>query len=481
MLAAPVSAIALTVLLRLGLYVWLHRAGYFFGIPWDSFARTQLAYAWAQQPYFSAGTGYWLPLQFWLVGSVYVLINPWVHGSEILVPVFVNNVFLIGSLAVTYAIGWRLGGATAGFIACMLAGLYSGDVFVSYSALSEPMQIFFILLTSYYVHDLFESGAAARGRLALKAAVSAFLGAATHHVGWFLCLFVVLCVAPLCISSLRERDWRTLTYGVSALGLCALTPLVWLSNSYRLHGNFLYAVQFAQSQQAAYIGQKTLPSRVVIPAQVLLSTFPAITVLGLIALVIVAIKRRRALFYVATPAFVLACIWMTTAMAFTAPYQEPRYLVFWGWATMPCIAFAVVYLWRQPGMLSKAAVGVALVLLLAGNLIDLRSFENSFGPDVIETARQAKAFLRLHRARGAILIENTSFAERGVIPVIAGAPERFMLAEGSALNDRYRVLSDSTGPWLAIVRTEKLAGESRDRGRYVRRIGAYYLISSEPP
>jgi hypothetical protein len=47
---------------RLGIYVGLAEKGWFYGVPWDTFSRTHLAWQWAQRPYFAAGDLYWLPL-----------------------------------------------------------------------------------------------------------------------------------------------------------------------------------------------------------------------------------------------------------------------------------------------------------------------------------------------------------------------------------------------------------------------------------
>lgn len=136
----------LPIAIRVVLYSLLRSSGYFYGIPWDTFSRTHLSWQWAQHPYFAPSDVYWVPLQFWIVGFAYRLARPWLETSSILVPVFVNNMFLIGSMVITYLTSLRLGNRPAALLALLLASLFAGDVFVSYSGLSEPILIFFILL-----------------------------------------------------------------------------------------------------------------------------------------------------------------------------------------------------------------------------------------------------------------------------------------------------------------------------------------------
>ncbi len=100
---------ALTV--RVGIYLTLQWAGYFYGKPWDTFTRANLGWQWVQRPYFAAGDVYWPPLQFWLVGVGFFLSRPLTgNESNLLVPVAVNNLLFAGSLWVTCLAAGRLAG-----------------------------------------------------------------------------------------------------------------------------------------------------------------------------------------------------------------------------------------------------------------------------------------------------------------------------------------------------------------------------------
>ncbi len=477
------GAIFIALTIRLGIYFWLHHAGYFYGTPWDSFARTLLSYQWSRYPFFSSGDGYWPPLQFWTVGSVYVLLKPFFVRSEILVPVVVNNFFLIGSLAVSYLFGQKIGGRATGFVACLLAGIYSGDVFISYSAVSEPMLVFFMLLTSYFVYEYYGAQHTNRGILAIKIAVPCLFAAATHYIGWFLAFFACLLFLPGLVSSLTHKDWRQAFYYLAAIALCALMPIAWLLNSYRIYGNFFQSVQMAESAQASYIGQIPLLERLPIPAIVLWTNFPAITLAGILAIALVWVKKRQALAYLAGPAFILGIIWISTIFALTAPYQEPRYLVFWGWATIPLIAFAGMYLWIQPGTLGKALVVLSLITVLFFNFRGIRRFRNSFDPEIQTVGLQARAFIQQNpeRAHVILLEEDSSIPLNGVIKVISGYPERFVSVKPQPMrknyNDLAKYFSSISDPWLVIVKMDqRIENKARRQGLTVNQIDNLLLI-----
>jgi hypothetical protein len=144
----PLGCIVGTVVLRFFIYVWLYSKGYFYGIPWDSFSRTLMSYEWSKHPFFAPSDGYWLPLQFYIVGSIYKIIRPLNSTSDILVPIIINNIFFVGSLIITFSLVRNIVRKIVSAFLCILVAVFAGDIFVSYTALSEPILIFFILLAS---------------------------------------------------------------------------------------------------------------------------------------------------------------------------------------------------------------------------------------------------------------------------------------------------------------------------------------------
>ncbi len=476
----PLSiAIICALAIRFIIYLWLNRAGYFYGIPWDTFSRTALSYYWSQRPYFSPADGYWLPFQFWLVGATYLLLKPLINTSEILIPVAINNLFLIGSMIIIYKFSQQVGGKAVGFIACLLIAIFAGDIFISYTALSEPILVFFLLLASYIIFLFFKSSDSKKAMLAILIAIATLLAASTHYIGWFLVFLVCVLFLPFLISSLRMKDWKlSLLYCIAIL-ICIAMPLAWLINNYLLFGDFLHMTQTAKLAQANYIGQIPITQRIFIPAKVLVKNFPAITTIGVFGVILAILFKRDALSFLIAPAFILGAIWLSTLLAFSAPYQEPRYLVFWSWATIPFVALAASVLWASKGLVGKAATILILGLVITINLQNISNFKNSFGLDVKETGIYAGNFLKQNPNHVQVLIEDYSYAERGVIPVIAGFPERFTLIPNQIKkNQEYfdNYFSSLSYPWLAIVRDKDLASQAETQRLSIQRIGDFYLI-----
>jgi hypothetical protein len=477
LVGAPL-AILLAIVIRAGTYLWLHEAGYFYGMAWDSFSRTLLAYRWSEAPCFYCYGGYWMPLQYWLVGSIYGLIEPILDRSEIHVPVAVNNLFWIGSLWVTYRIGERISGKAAGLIACVLAAWFAGDIFVTYTALSEPVLIFFMLLTSCLLVDFLHASPEEKGTAALKLGAAALLASATHYVGWFAALCAAFFLLAAAIDALRKRERHWLVYLGAAL-LCMAMLLVWMGFTYQAYGDPLRSVQVAREYQLEGVGAFSPGERLLLPLRVLVGKFTGITVAGMLSIYFVYRKTPRSLWYLALPAFVLGLLWASTALGLSAPDQEPRYLVFWGWATLPYIAYTIVTLWQRPELLWKFAVALGVFLLLFENALDLRSFENYFGADVRDAGVQAELFLKEGEGHE-VLLEGNTFQERWVIPVVSGHPERVSLISANELEKNWdETAAELLSPErdrLVIVKSNRFVKLARELGLTVSRIGQYFVI-----
>jgi hypothetical protein len=462
---------------RFGIDLWLRSNGYFYGAPWDTFSRTDLSFQWSRSPYFAPSDGYWLPLQFWIVGSLFRLIHPWISYSEILVPVAVNHLLFLGSLALLYRLSRRAGGRAAGGLAVLLATVFSGDVLITYSGLCEPFLVFFILWASIELVGFWDATPDARPGRALRASVPALLSAATHYIGWFLAVFVALALMPDLLRSVRDRRFRwTATFVVASL-LCAMVPTIWLLNSVIHFGDPLHPMRAAKTLQADYMGQMPFAKRLIVPWRALVRHYWALAVPGALAALWALFRRPRLLSSVAPAAFVFAWIWVTTALSFSAPYEEPRYFVFFVWALLPVLSAALVSLPKRWGGRGIAASGLAVALMVVASFASLKWTKNSFGPEVERAAQLARVWLHSH-PDGRVSIEARGYAESGVIPVVAGDPRRFAILsqqqmEG-CLPNLASCLGKGSSPWLAILYAEESrAPAGRDEGR----IGPYRIVS----
>ena len=475
------GSLLVVIIVRLLIYIWLNSHGYFYGIPWDSFSRTLLSYDWAQHPFFAPSDGYWLPLQFWLVGSLYFLIQHWDPTSNILVPVVVNNIFFLGSIVIIYQFCLKITGrVTVGLLAALLAVIFAGDVFVTYSALSEPILIFLILLAGYQFYSFYNNGIRRPRLQFILFGFTGLFAAATHYIGWFLSGFLVLSLFPFIYRSIFKREISKLAFSTLGVILCIIMPTLWLLNNYLTWGNPLHPIQFARQMQADYIGQMSFFTRFLVTPKVIIKQFYPVIIPGFLATLFLLIKKPKILLFMTPAVFVLAMIWLSTWFALSAPYQEPRYLVFICWAAIPVIAITLDYLFN----FKKQWLTVLLILILIFmgllNLRQISSFKNSFNNDVKSVAYLTKDWFTGHPDTGKVFIVQDSFAETGVIPVISGYPNRIIILNigdiKTAYSDPAAFFNQRSKVWMCVVKDKTLAADARQEGLKVDQIGIYFMI-----
>lgn len=474
--------VVLAIALRVLFYVALDAAGYFYGTPWDTFTRTQLAWLWARDPYFASGAGYWLPLQFWLAGGLFALLRPWIETSTILVPVLVNQVFFAGSLFATCLAARHLGGVVAARWAAFLAATFPLDILVSYSGVAEPIYTCSILWVGYLLLRFPETPVDRQSRHVLWAGAAVLVAAATHYMGWFLALFAVGGLGALAVRFIARRQASQAAACSLAIAMCVLFPVLWLFSNWRQWGDPWHFIQVAAEYQAGSTGRLPLLERLTIPARTFVTSLSALGVAGLAAAVMVirVWKDSRSALYLAPAVFVFAMMWVATARAFAAPYEEPRYMVPFGWALIPYVATVVTRAWQTKDGHWRAVVAVVLVALGADSVRGTFSFSNSFGPDVREVAQRAGEWLGTRSGTARVVVEDESFAETGVIPVVAGHPHRFVHVSDAQVRDQAgdpgAFLDARATEWLAIVRDDSFAAAARSQGLRVDRVGGYFLV-----
>lgn len=480
-------AIIISFLLRIITDLTLNHAGYFYGIPWDSFTRTAIAYQWSLKPFFAPGDGYWLALQFWLAGSLFALLKPLFSTTNILVLVALNHAFFIGSLILVYKIASMIGRKWSGFFSCILASIFAGDVFVTYSGLSEPLSIFFTLLASYwFVHYLAIPNYAQRSAYAYHLGIAAFLAAANHYLGWYLAAFlgfVLLVDFIIHIQIASKSEW---IQSFVAMALCGLLPVLWLLNSQVKFGDFMAPLSIAKGAQAAYIGQMPFTQRLLVIPKVMYHEFRVISITGLVALAFWLVKDRKALLYLAPSAMIMLSLWGTTVFGLSAPYQEPRYLVFAGWITIPYISSLGVFLWNRKHVLYRLLSVAVFIVFIFYNVSDLTHFHNSFDRSVKDTAKIAGDWILAHPGSDdKVFIENLGFAEQMVIPITSGNPSKFITFKsdqeiGLSKDPIAWFNQRAPGNWIVIVQNKDLVRRLSITALKGLNLGQYYIFESNP-
>lgn len=477
---AILIAAGLALLIRVILYLGLWRAGYFFGIPWDTFSRTYLSYQWSQHAYFAVVDGYWVPLQFWVVGLAYRLVRPLIDGSSVLVPASVNNIFFAGSLLMTCLIARRIGGRAAAVVAALLIAFHNQDVWVTFSGLSEPILIFFVICSTYlFVRQV--DPEARRPVWSVAIGVVALLAAATHYIGWFLALFYFGFLGVEARRAIVERRYADIAAHLGGMLLCGAFPALWLAWNAANWGDPLHFTGVAKELQAGYVGRLTLSARVMTIPQVFATQFPVYALAGIVSAAWVPFQKRGAAFVLLPGAFLLLSLWGSTAFAFTAPYQEPRYLLLFVWILTPFTATAAVSGLRSREVVMRG-LSAALVggMAISGLWMTFR-FENSFSSNVREVGRIAGDWLEAHPPDSRVVIESDSFAERGVIPVVSGHPDRFTFVDDAQIaelgSDPFADTRLAAENRLTIVKDRDLAVQAASNELSVLRAGEYFIIS----
>lgn len=205
----------------------------------DGYARIVHAAAWARAPHLEVGV--WLPLQFWLTGAAL-----WLWPDLTVTPVALNFAASVGSALLLAAIGFRLGGAAAGWLTGLLAAAFPWSIWFGLSGLADAL---FAAAVAAAGLGLARWLTLPRSPAALWLAGGALLvSTMLRYEGWFYSLALVLVVTP----GLTAAEWRRPRI-VAALALPFLFPLVWVSASAALNGD-PFAFAFATSDITAAEG-----------------------------------------------------------------------------------------------------------------------------------------------------------------------------------------------------------------------------------
>lgn len=441
------------ILTRMSIDWLLQHNGYFFGKPWDTFTRIDLAWQWAQNPYFAPGDYYWTPLQFWMIGSAYRFIQPFLNGSLLIVPVLINHLFFIGSLAITIVVSMQMGGKWSGLIASLLAATFAGDIWNTFSGLSEPITVFFQLCISLVFLNWMITRSHAFWHL-LVLGVLAFLSAATHLNGWFLCIamgFIILGMLWQAWRNQAKTSPGLVAGSLIFIVLAALFPAIWLFLNYAIFGNPLHFVQVASDYQINYAGQQHWLSRLTSPFTVTWLYSPFIIPVGLTGVVQVYKQRKEWLAFLLPSTLHFMLLVITTLFALSAPQQEPRYTAVYAWVLIPYAGYFLNSLIAQPRYFSKVVgLGLTAILIITGIWQSLQ-FHNSFNPNLKSVGSSVAQVLSANAELNRVIIESPGFEETTIIPVLAEQPQIFMHLSASEFQERIKAIRDKNDKTVMVT------------------------------
>ena len=380
-------AVGLAILIRLLVDIYLWKTGYFYGDDPDSFWRVGLSWRWSQHPFFLFG--HWVPFQFWLDGVTFGLLRPFYSASSLLVPVIWNHLFLAGSLVLLYLATWELAGRAAAGIAVVIASTMTTDVWTTYSGLAEPLIVLCGMVIAFSFYKCLESSSKEQTPYIYSMSAAATLASATHYVGWYFVIFVLGFLAYQGISWVAipsRRSSRHFFYLALAFLLVLAFPLSWMLANQVEFGNPLRFLTQAQAYHQ-WFAQRDIISRLTSIARAMWNSEPIILLASLPALPFIALRRPRALLYLAPGIVYLAGLSVSSVLSYAVPETHYRYTLYPAWVLIPVIAaiVAAALASRRP-IMTMMGTAILAIIVVAGLLRSLH-FENWMDDEARQVAR----------------------------------------------------------------------------------------------
>jgi hypothetical protein len=385
-----VLVIALAFVARVLIDIVLKHRGYLYGEDPDTFWRLGLSWQWAQKPFLKFGI--WPPLQFWIVGLTFRLLQPFGLTATPLVPVIWNHLFLAGSLATLYALVRKRSGELAAVTALILATAMAADIRVTYSGLVEPLLVLAAIAITLAVDNCIDQKGPPPTRSALLMSLAAFTAAAAHYQGWYLAAFVL---AFLLYSAYRAHRSGTRRFGdfIPTI-ICSIVaisvPVGWLCLNHLMYGDPLRFLSDAQSYHWWFAHQESLV-RLTSSAKALWATEPGMVLAAGISLPLVAHVNRRVLLSLLPALAYFVLLSVSGLMSYGVPEMHPRYSLVVVWLLVPVIAAAFATLARSRSPLVIVAACAALCVLAADGIIRAFHFRNWMDPSAQRVAANVDA------------------------------------------------------------------------------------------
>lgn len=425
---AIITAAILRIIFDLNLS---HNGFFFFTSAYDSLSRTYLSCMWANHPFFSTPPAIWTPFQFVIVGTIFRIIHPFYSDCYPLIPAVVNFVFFLGSISIIYYLSYRFYSSLAGWISVLIITTQAYDVWVTFSGLSEPISIFFMLMIILLFY-MYVNSKHKKNLFVYLMGITALILSATHTSGWFYSIFVAGFCSIFIFKQLREfysenkqrKPQQNLKPYFITVFLSLIFPVIWLYNNWIVnHGHIVTLDQGSMRVFEATIGSMSILTRLVLNSSVIFAIAPVLMIFGSYVIVNMMREKSKFLKYL-IPSFIYVVFFLTTAvMGRAAPYQEPRYFVILIWSIIPFVSMKISYLIKNEHR-SHKVIGYVILTALIGMGV-LHTFEFPNYPHFDEIVQFMNGWLQDHSKDSRIFIETNGLKEQTLIPVASGHPDLF--------------------------------------------------------
>ena len=232
----------------------------------DALARAQLTARWLQSPGLELHFDVWLPLHFWMMGAVSVLVGDVGLGSRLL-----SLVLGVASVYAMWALTRELDGPESALYSTIVFALYSLHIAYSVTSSCDVPYLFFVLAGL----ALFFRGRRTRSLWLLTwGGLMLTLGAGIRYEAWVV-------IAATGAVLLYRRDFKGLAVFVPASGAW---PAFWMAYEWVTRGNPLYspALNYAWVANDISFYGASLIYRLLLPPGVILITLTPLAVLGFV-------------------------------------------------------------------------------------------------------------------------------------------------------------------------------------------------------
>lgn len=473
------------------------------GFSWlsgDDVFRALFASVWAQRPFFfSAEFGgaspLWLPLPFWLVGS---LLKIW-HDLW-LAPLVVNLFSMLVALFFLSRIGTLLYDRRTGLLGAALIAILPWNTWLSLSATAEPLYQGLLFAGLYHFLQWFQTE---ERRHLWLASSSLLLAGMTRPEGWaFAGMYSLWVLATSPSTQDSQVGWAE--RGAAGILACSFCP-VWLGLNYASYGDPLHFLAVSRGVvSASPLQLESISLRLLQFPLILFGTSPTLTTVLLCALPWTWKRWRTETqayqAYLAIVGGVFCLLVLAGGGGLGTTYAPQRYVLTFLSLFSPVVASFILHIHRQGNLRSWLATGVLITFFLgnfvlgffsvdryghlvaAGRYLEQLWREEQLAEGDMIVAERAVRLLEGTFSTLSYLDKERLLTERAFLQLFSGHPNNFLdsdwtrNAETVSFAQAGLTALEQHKVKLIVVQSPELADKIAVRYRLVCQIGPYLFF-----
>lgn len=354
----------------------LYSRGYYYGNDPDTFWRLGLSWKWSRDPFLIPG--FWTPLQFWISGLTFRLMEPIFSGATPLVPVAWNHIFFIGSAIVIYRIARQIGGLASAVVALTIVVTMASDIMATFSGVAEPLLVFCGIVFSFALFQLFQNEDRRSSDFIFVMAGAALVASATHYMGWWLVTLFLIFLMFISIFKIFDvanhfhLGWSDIAI---AGGIALAFPMIWIAANYLKFGAPFHFITQARIFHAEFARQ-SLAIRSTASLKALWQAEPLLLVIAIPTLIYQAARSHKSLIFIAPSLVFLGMLAVSGLLGFAIPNLQTRYVLLIFWLIIPIVSASLVEIGKTAAPFTLLVPIVATLALAVTGLGRAFQFQN---------------------------------------------------------------------------------------------------------